>query len=144
MPAPADLVSARDSAGTADREIWCCPDTRACSLENIEGFLVQASDGALGKVRAAGGKAPGSYLIIAAEGPWTGGRTVMLPAGVVERVDRPARVVAVQCSREQIMNAPRFENDRYQDAAYRKEVGRYYASSACDGAAPAAVAERPA
>lgn len=136
MDASAIIPTTPNRASGADGDIWSCPDTLVRSLEETQGFLVQASDGALGSVLAANSKLRSSYLIVAAQEPWVGSRTVMLPAGVVDRVDRQARVIAVHCSREQVMNAPRFENDRYQDAAYRAEVGRYYAFSGRGRPAP--------
>jgi hypothetical protein len=136
IDASAVITTTPNRASTPDGDIWSCPGTPVRSLEETEGFLVQASDDALGRVQAASSKPGSSYLIVTAQEPWIGSRTVMLPAGVVDRVDRGARAIAVRCSREQIMNAPRFENDRYQDAAYRAEVGRYYAFSGCGGPAP--------
>ena len=144
VDASAVIVTPPNRAGTPEADIWSCPATPVRSLEETEGFLVQASDGALGRVQAASSNLRGSYLIVAALEPWIGSRTVMLPAGVVERVDRRALAIAVRCSREQIMSAPRFENDRYQDAAYRAEVGRYYASSGCGAPRPVGLpAESP-
>lgn len=139
----AGVLQPRKPASTADGDLWSFPDTAARSLEETEGFMVQAADGTLGKVLAASSKLHGSYLVVVAQEAGIGGRTVMLPAGVVERVDRRARVIVVQCSRERIMNAPRFENDRYQDAAYRAEVGRYYTSSGCGGRATVGLTREP-
>ena len=51
----------------------------------------------------------------------------MLPGGVVKRIDSGGRLVLLSCSREQIRCAPLYENDRYQDGAYRRELADYYA-----------------
>jgi len=50
----------------------------------------------------------------------------MVPAGIVERIDAQARIVVLRCSLEQIRSAPAFENDRYRDAAFRRELSAYY------------------
>ena len=55
-------------------------------------------------------------------GPWIFGRVVLLPAGVVERVDHRSRTVLVDRTKEQIRNAP-----EYADAPdYRDRLARYY------------------
>jgi hypothetical protein len=101
----------------------------------LDGYLVHAIDGPLGEVLASGDE-PGRGYVIAAGGPslqrlaLTAGRTVMLPVGLVERVNPTARAILVACTLAQIAHAPAFENDRYQDAAYRTELDRYYSSPA--------------
>jgi hypothetical protein len=109
------------------REIWSYAESVARFVDDIDNYSVEASDGAIGSVRATSIEAGRSY-VVAAGGSWNGGKTVMLPAGIVGRVDHGREVVHLICTREQIQNAPLFEGDRYQDAAYRVELGGYYAS----------------
>ena len=71
----------------------------------------------------------GGYLI-ALCGAWNGGCSLMIPAGVIASIERPARAVQLDCSRQQLRDAPAYENDRYQDAAYRGELTAYYESLA--------------
>ena len=115
-------------------EIWH-PTVLAGSLDGIEGYALQASDGAIGTITATNSELGRSYLIATA-GPWNQGRTVMLPPGMVERIDRDKRVVHVRCSREQVRAAPPFENDRYQDGGYRVELGAHYAPAHAPSAVP--------
>ena len=125
-----------ESGRTPSEAIWdptILPDV----LDGVEGYSVQAADGVLGTVTAASSERGRSYLIVATEGSWNRGRTVMLPPGVVTRIDRSAKVIHVRCARAQVGGAPSFENDRYQDAAYRSEVGGYYASLGGPPAGPA-------
>ena len=117
------------------REIWSYAESVARSVDHIDNYSVEATDGAVGSVCAASIEVGRSY-VVAAGGSWNGGKTVMLPAGIVGRVDRDRKVVNLTCSREQIRNAPPFEGDRYQDAAYRVELGGYYASVSATRDAP--------
>ncbi len=115
-------TSARREPGS----LWAFRPGLARASGGPFGYAVEATDGAVGHVIAAGEGLGASY-VIAAGGPWNGGRMVMLPAGVIERVDHDALAVVLACSREQIAGAPPFEGDRYQDGAYRAELGEYYA-----------------
>ena len=65
----------------------------------------------------------GSYLLVDT-GP-VFGRTVMLPAGVVERIDTVEKKIYVDRTRNQIKNAPEY-HDRADDATYRHWLGGYY------------------
>ena len=50
----------------------------------------------------------------------------MLPAGVIKRVDLDTETVYVNRSKDEIKNAPEFDESRYHDDAYRAELGGYY------------------
>ena len=79
----------------------------------------------MGTVGVARDEPSGAYLI-ALGGPWNGGRSLMIPAGAITGVEREARLVHLGYSRQQLGDAPVYENDRYQDAAYRGELTAYY------------------
>ena len=112
--------------GDGPAPVWCFARGVAACAEATGGFAAEATDGFIGTVALARDDEGGGYLIVQG-GPWNGGRTVMLPGGVVKRVDRGGRLVLLSCSREQIRSAPAYENDRYQDAAYRRELADHYA-----------------
>ncbi|WP_410819386.1 PRC-barrel domain containing protein [Micromonospora sp. 050-3] len=63
-----------------------------------------------------------------APGPWIFGQKVLLPAGTVDRVDHQERVVYVDRTRQQIKDAPPFDQVS-ADQEYRERVGTYYADS---------------
>ena len=68
----------------------------------------------------------GSYLIVDT-GPWIFGKHVMLPAGVIDRVDPEEEKVYVSATKEQIKNAPELEDVLRTDPSYRERLGVYYA-----------------
>jgi len=88
-------------------------------------FAVEAQDGPVGCVLAACEDGDGAF-IVSSGGTVNGGLSAMVPAGIVERIDAQARIVVLRCSLEQIRSAPAFENDRYRDAAFRRELSAYY------------------
>jgi len=59
-------------------------------------------------------------------GPWIFGKKVLLPAGVVRDVDLDAQTVFVNRTKEEIKNAPEFDEARYHDDAYWQELSGYY------------------
>ena len=50
----------------------------------------------------------------------------MLPAGVIDRVDFDDERVFVDRTKDEIKNAPEFDETRYREADYRTELGGYY------------------
>ena len=50
----------------------------------------------------------------------------MLPAGVVRDVDLDAQTVFVNRNKDEIKDAPEFDQDRYHDDTYRQDLGGYY------------------
>ena len=93
---------------------------------DITGYGVEATDGSIGKVDGANNEVGQSYLIVDT-GPWIFGKKVMLPAGVIQRIDRDSEKVYVNRSKDQIKNAPEYDEDaRASDSDYRGQLGSYY------------------
>jgi len=93
--------------------------------DSIEGFSVEATDGSIGKIDEATHDVGSSYIVVDT-GPWIFGKKVLLPAGMIERVDRDDEMVFVGLTKEQIKNAPEFDETTYRDEAYRSSLGDYY------------------
>ena len=92
---------------------------------DLTGFSVEALDGKIGKVDEATNDVTGSYIVVDT-GPWIFGKKVLLPAGVIRDVDLDTETVYVNRTKEQIKNAPEFDEDTYRDDTYRSQVGSYY------------------
>jgi len=92
---------------------------------DLTGFSVEALDGGIGKIDEASYDVGASFIVVDT-GPWIFGKKVMLPAGILKRVDVENETVFVDRTKEQIKNAPEFDEDRYRDDAYRDEIGGYY------------------
>jgi hypothetical protein len=92
---------------------------------NVVGFSVEAIDGSIGKVDEATYDA-GSAFIVVDTGPWIFGKKVMLPAGVVTSVDHDEETVFVNRTKDEIKNAPEFDDSLAQDEDYRGQLGTYY------------------
>jgi hypothetical protein len=95
------------------------------SQRDLTGFSVEALDGGIGKVDSATYDAGGSFVVVDT-GPWIFGKKVMLPAGVIRDVDLDTEAVFVNRTKDQIKNAPEFDEKRFSDPSYRNELGGYY------------------
>jgi hypothetical protein len=106
-------------------DMWSYRDTARTQTTDLVGFEVVAADGAIGKVDQATYDAEASYLVVDT-GPWIFGKKRMLPAGVIDRIDYDGRQVFVNLTKDQVRDAPDYDATRYQDEAYRSELGTYY------------------
>ena len=108
----------------ATNDLWTYTDT-SISQRNLTGFSVEALDGGIGKVDDATYDVGQSFIVVDT-GPWIFGKKVMLPAGVIDRVDHDDKRIFVDRTKDEIKNAPEFDADRYRDETYRGKLGSYY------------------
>src|SRR5215216_418408 len=99
--------------------------TTGLAQQDLAGFKVEALDGSIGKVDEATNDAGGSFVVVDT-GPWIFGKKVMLPAGVIRDVDLDTETVFVDLAKDEIKNAPEFDEERYRDERYRSELEGYY------------------
>jgi hypothetical protein len=97
---------------------------------DLAGFAVEAADGNIGTVEEATYEVGASYVVVDT-GPWIFGGRLMLPAGIVNRVDRDARKVYVDRAKDEIKGAPTFGRDTCTDGEYRARLGDYYGQFRC-------------
>lgn len=95
------------------------------SPRNVVGYAVEARDGSIGKVDDATYETNSSYLVVDT-GPWIFGKKVMLPAGVIRDVDHDDETIFVNRTKDEIKNAPEFDDSSLMDDDYRGSLGSYY------------------
>ena len=105
-------------------DLWTYRDT-TIGTTNLTGFKVEAIDGSIGSIDESTNEVGASYLVIDT-GPWIFGKKVMLPAGVIDRDDTAEEAVFVNRTKDEIKDAPEFDDSRYRDEQYRDELGGYY------------------
>ena len=110
---------------TTAGELWTFNTEPTIGDVDLTGFKVEAMDGSIGKIDEATYDVGSSYLIVDT-GPWIFGKKVLLPAGVVDRLDTEEEKVYVNRTKDEIKNAPEFDESRYRESDYRTEVGTYY------------------
>jgi hypothetical protein len=105
-------------------QIWTYRDA-TITQRNLAGLSVEATDGTIGKVDEATNDVGASFIVVDT-GPWIFGKKVMLPAGVIRDFDLDTETVFVNRTKDQIKDAPEFDEKRYRDQDYRDELGGYY------------------
>ncbi|MDQ3994927.1 MAG: PRC-barrel domain containing protein [Actinomycetota bacterium] len=103
----------------------------------MTGFSAEALDGGIGKIHEATYDVGGSYIVVDT-GPWILGKKVMLPAGLVDTVDLDTETVYVNRTKDEIKNAPEFDEAAYGDEAYRRGLTDYYDAGGSASTAPGA------
>jgi hypothetical protein len=91
----------------------------------VDGFSVEAIDGSIGTVDEATDEVNASYIVVDT-GPWIFGKKVMIPAGLIERVDLDEERIFINQTKEQIRSAPELDEMRYHEPMYREDLSRYY------------------
>jgi hypothetical protein len=95
---------------------------------DLTGYSVAAVDGDIGRVDSATYDT-GSANLVVDTGPWIFGRKVMLPAGVVERIDTSEKKVYVDRTKDQIKDAPEYDETLSNNPEYRESLGGYYSGT---------------
>ena len=108
----------------ATTDVWRYRET-SWTQSDMTGFGVEALDGSIGKVDEATNDTTASFIVVDT-GPWIFGKKVMLPAGVIRDVDLDTQTVFVDRTKDEIKNAPEFDEKRYRDDDYRNDLGGYY------------------
>ncbi|RKE23503.1 PRC domain containing protein [Streptomyces sp. TLI_171] len=93
--------------------------------DDLTGYRVEASDGRIGKVDKHSEDVGSSHLVVDT-GPWIFGRTVLVPAGIINRVDHNDRSVWLDRTMEEIRNSPAFDPDASDSSDHHRAVGAYY------------------
>jgi hypothetical protein len=93
---------------------------------DLSGYDVEATDGGIGTIDESNLAAGRAYIVVDT-GFWILGKKRLIPAGVVQRVDHEAEKVFVGLSKDQIKQAPDFDDS---DLESRDEYDTYYGSYA--------------
>jgi hypothetical protein len=92
--------------------------------KSLDGFGVVALDGDIGKIDDATYDVGASYIVVDT-GPWIFGRTVVIPAKAIVRLDLADEKVFLRLTKDQIKGSPEF--DKAADASRRRdELDAYY------------------
>ena len=111
-------------------DVWTYREPMVVATDiDVSGYDVEATDGSIGKVDEATYETGRSYLVVDT-GPWIFGKKVMLPAGVVRGVDEQEHTVFVDRTKDEIKNAPEYDEASQGDDEYRGQLGSYYGGQA--------------
>lgn len=111
-----DVWTYRESGGTGT----------VLDVSGTSGYSVEALDGSIGKVDDATRDAAGMGHVVVDTGPWIFGKKVLLPAGVIRDIDETEETVYVNRTKDQIKDAPEFDESMTDDEGYRGQLASYY------------------
>jgi hypothetical protein len=106
-------------------DIWNFPSSDWTSDRDLVGYDVEATDGSIGKIDETTLEAGRQHLVVDT-GFWIFGKKRMIPAGTVKQIDHTDEKVFVSLTKQQIKEAPDFDDTRRNDDEYRTSHERYY------------------
>jgi hypothetical protein len=115
-------------------EMWTFTTGTPQNLD-LTGFKVEALDGSIGKVDEATHETAVSSIVVDT-GPWIFGKQVMIPAGLVSEIDPDTEIVFVARTKDEIKNAPEFDEERSREQSYRDDLAMYYGGRTGAGTGP--------
>ncbi|MET9604189.1 PRC-barrel domain-containing protein [Streptomyces sp. NPDC006512] len=93
---------------------------------DLTGYKVEATDGSIGKIDKHSEDVGASYLVVDTGG-WIFAKHVLLPAGTIHRIDTAEEKVYVDRTKEQIKDAPEYDEEKYRgDPNYLERFARYH------------------
>ena len=92
---------------------------------DVIGYDVDAIDGSIGKVDESSLAADNSHIVVDT-GWWIFGKKRLIPAGTVTAVDHDAHTVTVSLTKDQIKDAPDYDEDALLDDVSRDTYDSYY------------------
>jgi hypothetical protein len=107
-------------------DVWGYVDLTLAE-QHPAGYTVEAVDGKIGKVDKASNE-PGSSYLVVDTGIWILGKKVIIPAGLIERVDHDSETVFVNRTKDEIKDAPEYDPQVGVGEVYRNVLGGYYGS----------------
>jgi hypothetical protein len=131
---PESVTDPANTGNPTTFQAWNYRDETAVTGAQLVGYKVEATDGSIGKIDSDSREVDTNYLVVDT-GPWIFGKKVMLPAGVVDRVDHDEQKVYVDRSKDQIKAAPEFDENSHTDPTYRDKLGGYYGDTYGQGQA---------
>jgi hypothetical protein len=93
------------------------------------GYSVHATDGDIGKIDEMSTETDRAHIVVDT-GPWIFGKKRLIPAGAVTRVDHVDEVVHVSMTKDQIKDAPDYEDVKDRNEEYYDNSTRYYGPDA--------------
>jgi hypothetical protein len=108
-------------------QLWMFGQDVLVEPADLVGYEVEAADGEIGKVHKSSEDTNRRFLVVDT-GFWIFGKKRMVPAGFVSRIDRDAERVFISMTKDQVKDAPDFDDEearRYADDEYNT-FGSYY------------------
>ncbi|WP_224275949.1 PRC-barrel domain-containing protein [Nocardioides lacusdianchii] len=104
--------------------IWSYRDSEWAEDRDLVGYDVEGEDGSLGKVDRATADTDGAWLVVDT-GFWILGKKRVIPAGTVVGMDHEGRRVIVNVSKDQVKDAPDYDDGAWDDTVRVRHAEHY-------------------
>ena len=113
------------------KDLWTYAEESTGDID-LTGFEVEATDGGIGKVDEATYEVGASYVVVDT-GPWIFGKTVVLPAGTIDRIDVANERIVVNLTKDQIKDSPEYDDAAGFSDEHQTALGSYYGEPSLTG-----------
>jgi hypothetical protein len=108
-------------------DIWNYQSTDWNSSQDLTGYDVEATDGSIGKIDESSADA-GRQQIVVDTGFWIFGKKRLIPAGAIRQIDHNDNKVFVGLTKDQVKDAPDFDETQRDESEFRSSHEQYYDS----------------
>jgi hypothetical protein len=105
--------------------VWSYPDDVWVDGTDVVGYDVAATDGDIGKIDDATADV-GRQHIVVDTGFWIFGKRRLIPAGAITRIDHEDEKVYVNLTKDQIKDAPDYDDQQKDDEAFYERHDEFY------------------
>jgi hypothetical protein len=105
--------------------LWTYREGTMSNGHDVVGYDVDAIDGSIGKIDSSTADTDNAHVVVDT-GWWIFGKKRLIPAGAIVAVDHQDQKVAVQMTKDQIKDAPDFDETVTLTAADRGVYDDYY------------------
>lgn len=98
------------------------------SIEDLEGYAISATDGAIGNVKDLyfDDRAWVVRYLVVETGAWLSSRKVLISPIAIGRPDRAQRLLSVRMTKEQVRNSPAIDTDKPVSRQHEMEFSSYH------------------
>lgn len=104
---------------------WNYRDDLGVDTSRLNGYDVEASDGSIGSIDEVSDDASANHIVVDT-GFWIFGKKRLVPAGVITRVDHDDETVYVSLTKDQVKDAPDWDDESSFDDDFRSRSEGYY------------------
>lgn len=105
--------------------LWTYQSTDWSTDQDLVGYDVEATDGSIGKIDESSVEADRQHVVVDT-GFWIFGKKRLIPAGAIKQISHAEEKVFVGLTKDEIKQAPDFDETRRNDDDHRTTHETYY------------------
>jgi hypothetical protein len=113
-----------------NKQLWMFPSNVGSDRADLTGLTVEAIDGKVGKVGSVIEHEDGKYLLVDTSGIPLMGKTIVVPAGLVQGIDVDGEMIKVDRTTDELKAAPEYDESIANNESFRSAIERHYGAAA--------------